>query len=507
MALTRQVMIPYHAHLDCYRALGRPHFFPHPYPSHSTAPLPGSLPSGPHPDVAAALRAGLLPALAEDYRNYIAWCGPALLTASMQRLHGGWCDAAVFGHVADVARVVDAAASRLAFAHRRFTAVMVQGASGREPAEAEAALYGDVAVAAALLDTQLLSCLTHLADLCVDTHAPPVGSSTPGASGSSQLSGSSGPSLGATNTTEVLGPGPHPSPVPQLGLVVSYTAAQLLQPMCKCLLALRCDMAATRVAQEAHTWARGVQCAACWVVQWLLLLLQVAVVEAGADERAAAYQGGQQPDRPQGQAATGGVHLPCAAGVEGEGRQGQGEHGEGPRPGVHMAGSWRRQLLDQLDVVGVLCGVLRLLEAYPRVGSGTGPNVGRLRDMLEPRVLAACLDAAAAAFPEQVHASFGGQKVPEGQETGGPVGLVARLRVRWLLGKGGPLELDGGSWVSSGGSGGSCFWAVVEQGPGAAGAEAVERVVREAEQRAGRVVGLLVPSEEAVGRMRVQESP
>ncbi len=464
-------------------------------PSHPTAPLPASLPAGPHPDVAAALSADLLHALIKDYRKDTEWSVPALLLSSMQRQHGGWCDAAMFGHVADLTRVVDAAAARLEMDHMRFTAALAHAAAGPAAAGAEAPLYEALNVVVALLDSQLLSCLLRLAGLCVNTQ-PPVDGSAPGAHGARDLPGSStsAPSLAAASAREPR-PGPVPSPVSQLGRMVSYTAAQLLPRMVKCLLAIPRGRAATEV--------RGAQCAAGWLVQWLLLLLQVAMVDgraaAGAATLGQRQAQGQRGGR-QGQAAVDGTRGPGAV-EEGE-RQGQEQQGEGPRPALPMAAAWRRQLLQQLDLVGALCGVVRLLAAYPRGGGGVGVGEGGLRDLVEPRALAACLDAAAAAFPERLHSALCGQD-GQGQGAGGFGGRAALVSVRVLLSRGGALELDGGAWV---GSRGSCFWAVVERGPGGAGVEAVEKVVREAEERAGHVVGLVVPSAEVQPRVLVKES-
>lgn len=113
----------------------------------------------------------------------------------------------------------------------------------------------------------------------------------------------------------------------------------------------------------------------------------------------------------------------------------------------------RRQLL--LDVVGTLRGLVRLLAAYPRVGRGAGPDVEQLWDVVDPGPIAACLDATAAVFPQQTHAACsGGQEVQGGDGSSssgaaGSGGSAVLPSLRWLLGKGGPLEVDGGrGWAA-----------------------------------------------------------
>ncbi len=477
-----------------------------------TAPLPESLPAGPHPDVAAALSAINLPAAAKasSSSSWDPWrgssCGPAaLLLSSMQRQHGGWCDAAMFGHMRQVVRVINRAHSCLWLDiefHMLRAAERAPRASSLA-ADVEKAT-ADVVKAAVLLDAQLLSCLLRLAGLCVNTQ-PTVDGSARSAQDASQLPGpsSSAPALAAAPAS-VQNAGPVPSTVTQLGLVLSYTAARLMPALGTRLLALPCDGPGRRHVEQSPR-LHCVQCAAGWVVQWLLLLLQVAIV-GGRGAAGGVTQGQGQRGQPSGrqrQAAVDGTREPGAAAVEGGDRQGQEQQREGPRPAPQMAAAWRRQLLQQLDVVGVLCGVVRLLAAYPHVGSGAGADVGGLRGLMEPRALAACLDAAAAAFPGQMHAAFCGQG-GQGRVVGGGSSPAALRNVRVLLGRGGALEVDGGAWV---GSGGSCFWDVVERGAGSAGMEAVEKVVRQAKERAGHVVGLLVPSEELQARVRAGWEP
>ncbi len=199
-------------------------------------------------------------------------------------------------------------------------------------------------------------------------------------------------------------------------------------------------------------------------------------------------RGREQGEEQQGAA---GAARKAAAG------RSQGAPGEAG-PGV--AAAWRQQLLDTLYMVGTLCGVVRLLAACPRVRLGTGPGGEQplLRALLPPGVLA----AVPSRRRQKVHAAFRGTApaAGHGQGQGGQGGgggndraLAARRCVRLLLGKGGPLELDGGAWV---GSEGSCFWRVLTGGLEGAG-EAREAVVREAAERAGHLVGLLVPGEEA----------
>lgn len=55
-----------------------------------------------------------------------------------------------------------------------------------------------------------------------------------------------------------------------------------------------------------------------------------------------------------------------------------------------------RHLLKKLDVVGTLCGLVRLQAAYPHEGCGVGPGMEQLWDVVDPGPVAACLDAAAA---------------------------------------------------------------------------------------------------------------
>ncbi len=219
-----------------------------------------------------------------------------------------------------------------------------------------------------------------------------------------------------------------------------------------------------------------------------------------------------------------------------------------------MSAAWRQQLLEQLDVPRTLGAVVRLLAAYPRVNGTCGTGGVFLRDLLPPGALAACLEAAAAAFPNEVYAAFsraaegggggggggGGDGCADGADGGGGgdgdgsgsgdggggggggdgsgvkgqvgggggggkldsccgrSGPAALMSVRVLLGAGGPLELNGGAWV---GSEGSCFWRVVERGPEGAG-DAVAGVLGDARERAGCLVGLVVPRGEAEERER-----
>ncbi len=244
--------------------------------------------------------------------------------------------------------------------------------------------------------------------------------------------------MAATAATDMLdGPAHSHDPVRQLGLVVSLTAGVLLPAVCECLRLFPCA-AATRRAVECVVWLRNVQHTACWVVQWLLLLLlQAALVDV---------RGREQGEEQQGAAGA------TRRAVAGHGQGAPGEAG----PGVAVA--WRRQLLDTLYVVGTLCGVVRLLAAFPRVCLGTGPGEEQqlLRALLPPGALAACLDAAAVVFPQEVHVAFCSQAPAAGQGQGQGQGgqgrgggngqaLATKLFVRLLLHEGGPLELDGGA--------------------------------------------------------------
>ncbi len=162
--------------------------------------------------------------------------------------------------------------------------------------------------------------------------------------------------------------------------MVSLTACVLLLKVCECLRLSPCAAAARR-AMDGMVRLRSVPHAACWVVRWLLLLLllQVALVGARGREQ---QQAGQQAGR-KGEA--GEQREAGQQGPQAERRRQEVAQGE-PMPSV--PGAWRRQLLNQVDAVGTLCGVVRLLVAYPRVHLGPGPgDKGQLlRALLPPGV-------------------------------------------------------------------------------------------------------------------------
>ncbi len=477
---------------------------------------------GPHPDVAAALDADLLRSVSEDYTNHSGMSGPALLLSSMHQQHGAWCDIAMHGPLAQTANLVRAAAAalrrqaeetallqRTIQLQRSAEAQAIYGGAGhgsggrsqrpelargaKAAAEgltsAPAELAGRISSMSMLLDAHTLEGLLCLASLRVSTDALVSSTSEASVMGAPTAAICAAVTVAAAPASATAGNAqglkPSPNPLRRLGLVTSLTAAELLPAVGSCLQLFPCDTSVRGAVDMAVTWLPAAQHTACWVVQWFLLLLQVALVDAR--ER---LEGEEQ---------------------EGEGQEQQQERQEGAQgqPMPRVSGAWRRQLLDQVDVVGSLCGVVRLLATYPRVHLGLGPgDEGQppLRALLPHGALAACLDAAAAAFPQEVHAAFCGPAPAAGQGLGQGVdgsgggsssngrAAAALLNVRVLLGKGGPLELDGGAWV---GSGGSCFWCMVEQGPEGAG-QAVAGVVMTAGEQAGHLVGLLVPGEECM---------
>ncbi len=480
-------------------------------PPIAPAPLPDSLPTCPQPDVIAAINARFWDTVKDSIEKESGVPGPALLLGDMQRQQGAWTETAMFGPLEQLVDLLHSAGVRM-------QAPSLDPSAPHPDPPLRLAMW--VAVAAPLLDPHVVCCLVRLAQLqCANTQAPPPppASDTPGSPGSQGPASPSSPARSPTSTASASadpgdappcwsGPGTTLPPLPQLGLVVSYTASYLLPHTCKRLLDFPCTRAA-RLAQtqKGNPWLHVVQATAGWVVQWLLLLLQVAAVDTGRkegdgeeEEAGQDVEGEQEQEAAEGAngGAAGGVLLAAEAAVE-DGQE------EVWCCVVGVRESWRRQLLQELDVVGTLCGLVQLLVAYPRVGCGAGPGVEQLRDVVDPGPIAACLDAAAAVFPEEVHAAFRGGQEGQGGGGAGRGGRAVLPSLRWLLGKGGPLEVDGGSWV---GSGSSCFWAVMEREWG--GVEEVEGVLREAHERVGCLVGLVVPSEEGwshLGAMKLAD--
>ncbi len=152
-------------------------------PCPSAAPLPNSPPAGPHPDVAAAITAGLLPALCNDTFRHAGRSGPALLLSSMQQQHGAWGCIAMFGPLPQIKTVVDSARLRVSVTlaaylsdhvtQRRLEASVTSVRAEEAPRTATTvgvekaveAFVGGLAPVAALLDAHTLATLYRLAGL------------------------------------------------------------------------------------------------------------------------------------------------------------------------------------------------------------------------------------------------------------------------------------------------------------------------------------------------------